>query len=554
MDSPEVPPVPAGEEVVTSSEGRRDTRVLRAVEDTAGGAAPTFPLGRKIFVATASVALVTSAFIFFAVRSRSIAYLDREIDAKGVRLVETLASIDTSYWFAAIHQDRPEWRDRVEALGGRLRPLKNAPGAAEGVLQMSVLDIGSDDRDLASVQIVDRRLTLTDRVIRPSSGAVEIGDGLLTEEGATGGVPARSFKLEIPHPTGRLRFYVVLSVEHIAAAKRELQTALIIPVALSLLAGLGASWWVARRITAPVRTLLGDIEKVSAGDLDHRTSAESDDEIGQLGRAFNRMTEALHGAHQTELDARVSEHEMEMAAEIQANLAPRAAPRLAGVEIAAFSRPSKSVGGDYYDYFEIDERHAGFIVADVAGKGVPGSLVMAMTRALLRMEAARSGNTSPADTLRRVNRVLTPDIKKGMFVTALYCILNPETAEVMVASAGHHPLIVWRARDDTLELSSPKGIALGLDGGPLFDRSLQEEGVQLGRGDRVVLFTDGAIEAMDPHGEEFGDRRFQELCWRIATEDSERFLARIVEALDAHRGGAPQHDDLTIVTFRYHGA
>ena len=179
---------------------------------------------------------------------------------------------------------------------------------------------------------------------------------------------------------------------------------------------------------------------------------------------------------------------------------------------------------------------------------------MSMTRALLRMEAARSGNTSPADTLRRVNRVLTPDIKKGMFVTALYCILNPETAEVMVASAGHHPLIVWRARGDTLELPSPKGIALGLDGGPLFDRSLQEEGVQLGRGDRVVLFTDGAIEAMDPRGEEFGDRRFQELCWRIATEDSERFLARIVEALDAHRGGAPQHDDLTIVTFRYHGA
>jgi sigma-B regulation protein RsbU (phosphoserine phosphatase) len=104
-----------------------------------------------------------------------------------------------------------------------------------------------------------------------------------------------------------------------------------------------------------------------------------------------------------------------------------------------------------------------------------------------------------------------------------------------------------------MEMSAPRGIALGLDAGPMFDRSLQEEGVHLAKGDRVVLFTDGAVESMDPRGEEFGDARFQELCWRLATDTSDRFLARVVEALDAHRGGAPQADDLTLLTFRYQG-
>jgi sigma-B regulation protein RsbU (phosphoserine phosphatase) len=382
---------------------------------------------------------------------------------------------------------------------------------------------------------------------------VESSEGNLVESGGSGGVPARSFRIHVPHAQGRLRFYAVLSIAHIAAAQRELRGILLVPVAASVVVGILVSWWIARRITQPVRQLAGDIDQVSAGNLGHRTTADSGDEIGQLARAFNRMTEALQGAHQRELDARDSEHEMKIAGEIQANLAPRSLPNRPGVEIAAFSRPSKTIGGDYYDCFEVEGGKIAVIVADVAGKGVPGSLVMAMTRAFLRMEAGRDGSTSPGDTLRRVNRMLAPDVKKGMFVTALYCILTPETGEVIVASAGHHPLVVWRARDDSMELSAPRGIALGLDAGPLFDRSLQEEGVHLGKGDRVVLFTDGAVEAMDPRGEEFGDSRFQELCWRLATEPSDRFLARLVEALDAHRADAPQHDDLTIVTFRYHG-
>ena len=535
-------PDPTPGDTVVSSSTQERTKTREIVADP-GGAPVGLTLGRKIMLAMAGVTLLTAVLVFVSVQAKSADLLDREIDARGARLVQTLASMEPAYWLEAMKGEGPSWRGRAGDLAG----------PESGLLQMSVLDVAADGAVRAGVQIIDRRLSLENSVPRPAVGPVESSDGQLAEEGVAGAVPARSFRLEVPHGKGRLRFYVVLSVAHIAAAQRELRTIILVPVALSVLAGVLVSAWIARRITRPVRQLVGDIDQVSGGNLGHRTAAASGDEIGQLARAFNRMTEALQGAHQRELDARDSEHEMEIASQIQANLAPRSMPNRPGVDIAAFSRPSKSVGGDYYDCFEIEGKRLGFIVADVAGKGVPGSLVAAMTRALIRMEAAREGASSPGDTLKRVNRMLAPDVKKGMFVTALYCILSPETGEVMVASAGHHPLVVWRARDDSIELSSPRGIALGLDAGPLFDRSLHEEGVHLAPGDRVVLFTDGAVEAMDPRGEEYGDPRFRELCWRLATEPSDRFLSRMVEALDAHRAGAPQQDDLTIVTFRYHG-
>jgi serine phosphatase RsbU (regulator of sigma subunit) len=522
---------------VVSSSHAEQTQTRKLVADP-GGARVTLSLGRKIALAMAGVVLLTAALVFITAQSKSTDLLDREIDARGARLVQTLASIEPAYWLEAMKGERPAWKERANALAG----------PESGLLQMSVLDVADNGNIRAGTQIVDRRLTFEGETPRSTPGAVQAGDGSLREEGGDS-VPARSFRLDVPHEGGRLRFYVVLSLAHIAAAKRELRAIILMPVATSVVVGIFVSVWIARRFARPVRELVGDIDRVSAGNLGHRTAVESGDEIGQLARAFNRMTGALQEAHQRELDARDTEHEMEIAGQIQANLAPRSLPRRPGLDIAAFTRPSKSIGGDYYDCFEVDGGRIGFIVADVAGKGVPGSLVMAMTRALLRMEAGREG--SPAETLKRVNRMLAPDVKKGMFVTALYGILSPDTGEVMVASAGHHPLLVWRARDDSLELSAPRGIALGLDAGPLFDRSLQEEGVHLAKGDRVELFTDGAVECMDPRGEELGDSRFQELCWRLATEPSDAFLSRLVQALDAHRAGAPQHDDLTIVTFRY---
>ena len=241
---------------------------------------------------------------------------------------------------------------------------------------------------------------------------------------------------------------------------------------------------------------------------------------------------------------------MGIASEIQSKLVPKEMPQIPGYDVGAYYRPSKEVGGDYYDFMQIDDEHLGIVVADVSGKGVPGSLVMSMARAFIRMEASRGRNLSASDTMIRVNRMLAQDMKKGMFVTALYCILNVQTRELSVSSSGHNPMILWRAAEKKIQLVNPSGIALGFDKGPVFDRSIKEVKTTLGPGDRIVLYTDGTVESMSPENEEYGDERFYRLCGGLAGRPADEFIKIVVRDLDRHQGSGPQHDDITIVTLR----
>jgi serine phosphatase RsbU (regulator of sigma subunit) len=364
-------------------------------------------------------------------------------------------------------------------------------------------------------------------------------------------VPTRTF-IRNPHPDDpvKLRYMVSLSLLKIDQAKKSLFQMILLPALIAFGASLAIAAWISNRISNPVRLLIQDINVVSAGNLEHQTSARSGDEIGQLAASFNRMTTALRTAQLQELQARALDHELGIASEIQTNLVPKTMLKVRGYDVGAYYRPSKEVGGDYYDFIEIDENRAGLIVADVSGKGVPGSLIMAMARTLIRMEAERNRNPSTADTLARANQMLARDIKKGMFVTAIYGILDRTNHQIRVSSAGHNPMILWRARTDEIVLVNPKGIALGLDRGPVFERTISEEIIQLEPGDRVVFYTDGTVEAMNERKEDFGDKRFRELCRKFAKLESNQFLNLIMKALDEHQGSAPQHDDMTIVTFR----
>jgi sigma-B regulation protein RsbU (phosphoserine phosphatase) len=219
-----------------------------------------------------------------------------------------------------------------------------------------------------------------------------------------------------------------------------------------------------------------------------------------------------------------------------------------GYDIDAFYQPSKEVGGDYYDFLQIDDNLMAMVVADVSGKGIPGSMVMTMARSLIRMEGLR--NTSAADTLKKVNKVIARDIRRGMFVTAIYMILDIRGRKLLVASAGHNPMVVWRKATGKFELINPNGIALGFDKGPIFDRTIKEEEIQLEKGDRTVIYTDGIPESMNPENEEFGDDRFYKLVAKTANTNSNKFINLVVSAVRKHQGSAEQHDDVTISTLR----
>jgi serine phosphatase RsbU (regulator of sigma subunit) len=574
-------------EVVSSSEDQ-DLSEVRMRVATPPSTTMGLSLRWKIVIGMAAITVATAILIFITVNSKAVAQLSDEINAKGIRLVKTLASVDASFWRVAIgstsKEDRkkkldflmqrtnpemtaaarenlfkqnPELRNMYEQLVadplGQLHTLKSDKkdvGPGNDILQITVVDITGGDAGTGSVQAVEglgqQGISMAPRLPDPSG--VDIADG--RDKGSGQDVRVYFMDKETPG-VGKFRFFVILSLSRINDAREALRSSILLPVLVSVLMGIGIAVWISTLITSPIKLLMRDMTEVSNGNLDHQTTAHSKDEVGLLAQTFGRMTTALRAAHDQEMQARAMEHDLAIASEIQSNLVPKRMLKVQGYDISAYYRPSKEVGGDYYDFIQVDEDNEGIIVADVSGKGVPGSLVMTMARAFIRMEAERGKNPSPADTLMKANRMLAQDIKKGMFVTALYCILNKRTNEIRVASAGHNPLVVWRAATNTVELVNPNGIALGFDKGPVFERTVKEVTISLGHGDRIVAFTDGTVEAMNSANQEFGDDRFYRLIRDLAPRDSNQMLNLIVKALDDHKGNAPQSDDITIVTLRF---
>jgi phosphoserine phosphatase RsbU/P len=175
-------------------------------------------------------------------------------------------------------------------------------------------------------------------------------------------------------------------------------------------------------------------------------------------------------------------------------------------------------------------------------------MVMGTTRTILRMMAVN--NLSASDVLSKTNFHVARDIKRGMFVTCVYAILNVRTREMTVASAGHNPMLIWRSATNSIEKVRPNGIALGFDKGPVFNRTVREQKVQLKSGDRVVLYTDGVVESMNEAREEWGDDKLDDFTLENATLPSKEYVRLLIKALEEHQGKAEQHDDITITTFR----
>jgi sigma-B regulation protein RsbU (phosphoserine phosphatase) len=172
-----------------------------------------------------------------------------------------------------------------------------------------------------------------------------------------------------------------------------------------------------------------------------------------------------------------------------------------------------------------------------------------VTRTVVRLVAPHRG-VKADETLKDTNRLLAKQLKRGMFVTACYAVLDEATGLLTYASAGHNPMVIYRAKTRTAELATAKGIALGFNEGPVFDRTIQVAQLQLERGDAIVLYTDGFPEAMNSVSEEFGDENFYRLIARNGHLSPQGLIDAAVAGVAAHRGDAEQSDDLTILTVR----
>ncbi len=309
------------------------------------------------------------------------------------------------------------------------------------------------------------------------------------------------------------------------------------------------AWFVAKKIAAPLTHLVGDIETISQGNLEHKTRVHGGGaEIGSLALAVDRMTEGLKSARETELELQKQEHDLAIASEVRQNLLPDKIAQIPGYELAGTHKASADVGGDYYDVIPIENSaRVALLVAEVAGKGVPAALVMTMARAYLRSELQRYPD--PAEAFAAANRALARDMRRGMYVTALCAVLDTKTGSVSIVSAGHKvPLLHWSAKEDQLKALTPPGIALGFDKGPVFERTLKKQELSLAAGDRITLCTSGPISAKNKQGEEFGEKSFYTLIKREAGKNSDAFLNRVLYGVEIFTEEGSLSADIALVT------
>ena len=239
------------------------------------------------------------------------------------------------------------------------------------------------------------------------------------------------------------------------------------------------------------------------------------------------------------------DHDLQIAREIQKILLPSDAPDLPGFEISGLNLPARTLSGDYFDYLPVDEDHLGIAIADVSGKGVPASLIMAMCRSAVRSQA--QGHLSPATVLRAVNRQLYPDMKEDMFISMAYVIVNRHTGAALLARAGHDAPLFYRAETHQVERLNPKGMAVGIDSGGVFDRFCTDFPFQFGQGDLLLLYTDGLTEALDAAGNEFSVERLTGELLESARDGAVETLHRLARSVQSFSEGQPQHDDITLI-------
>jgi serine phosphatase RsbU (regulator of sigma subunit) len=238
------------------------------------------------------------------------------------------------------------------------------------------------------------------------------------------------------------------------------------------------------------------------------------------------------------------EQELRVARLIQQTLLPKHVPDLEGYKLAAYYQPAREVGGDFYDFLKLDDEHLGLVVGDVTDKGVPAAIVMATTRTMLRASAQRLD--SPGEVLKRVNDVIVRDIPPNMFITCLYAILDLESGLLRYANAGHDLPYRRRRRSNNgggAEELRATGMPLGL----LPGMSYEEKEIVLQRGDSVLFYSDGLVEAHDPHREMFGFPRLQGLVG--AHPGGATMVDFLLEELARFVGDSwEQEDDITLVT------
>ncbi len=306
---------------------------------------------------------------------------------------------------------------------------------------------------------------------------------------------------------------------------------------------------IVRRFTRPLLVLTEKSAAIAGGNLDVLIpAAHTRDEVGVLTNSFAEMRRALRRQLEILAEARAAQaridNELNIARTIQASFLPRDPTGLVGVSrlaLAAWFQPAREVGGDLYNGFWLDDGRLFLCIGDVAGKGVPAALMMAVTTTLIKAVAA--SNPAPAEVLQRVNRELCAINEELLFVSLFVAVLTPETGELIYSNAGHNPPLLLRADGTAQWVKAAPGLVLGIAS----EFAYATFRWQLEPGETLLLYTDGLTEAMNAVGECFGAAQLLAVGCASSHDSPLQLIQRLISAVADHVGSAEQSDDLTLL-------
>lgn len=303
----------------------------------------------------------------------------------------------------------------------------------------------------------------------------------------------------------------------------------------------------------PLAALTAATDEIAAGNFDVvLPETRYQDEIGALSRDFQQMRDSLkeyiHNLTETTAAKERIQSELKVATRIQEGLLPKVFPAFPNhpeFDIYATMVPAKEVGGDFYDFFFVEENRLCFLIADVSDKGVPAALYMMVTKTLLKSEGMRL--KAPEQMLAAVNNILAQDNENCMFTTVFCAILDVQTGRVSYCNAGHNPPVHIRQADGVAFVSSEPNLMIG----PMEDIEYHSQAITLSPGDVMFLYTDGVTEASDLQDRLYGEQRLLDILGAQQSDDIVALIETVQQDLSRHAEGAAQSDDITMLALRF---
>ena len=237
--------------------------------------------------------------------------------------------------------------------------------------------------------------------------------------------------------------------------------------------------------------------------------------------------------------------ELEIARTVQLKFLPQSQPDISWLDVASNCTPAYEVGGDYFDFLPLDDDRFGVVVGDVSGKGVSAAFYMTLMKGILKSQTRHV--QSPREVLVQINDLFYENAQRGVFISMIYGVFDRKKKLFTFARAGHNPIISIFSQKNQVKEISPKGIAIGLDKGLIFNRTLEESEIEINTNDIFVFYTDGYSEAMDKKRNEFGEQRLIDIVNRNRHLQAGAIIAQIQKAITEFTGDVPQHDDMTMV-------